>query len=89
MEFSPFSVSRHTAGGMWDVAAIFLVLLLIGNIDQLQNQRSSRHNATAPGQEVAAHDVFKDGGLSRGLRTDHNLGITQISVSRGERRKNT
>ena len=55
VEFGPFSLPRHAGSRMRDVDLISLRLIVsfAGNIDELQNQRSPRHDAASARQEVA------------------------------------
>ena len=54
-------------------------IVIGGNIDELQNQRSSGDNTAASRQEVSSNDVFENRGFTRGLGTNDNLEVIVIT----------
>jgi hypothetical protein len=66
MEFRPFALALDAGGGMWDMylVAFWLVFPLAGDINELEDERSSSDDAAASGEKVSAYDVLEDGGLS-------------------------
>ena len=53
-------------GGILDV-------VIGGDIDQLKNEGSPSNDSTAAGEKVATNNVFEDGRLSSGLRSNDDL----------------
>ena len=51
----------------------FRSIIVGGNIDELQNQRSSSDDTAATGQEVSSDNVLEDGGFTRGLGANNDL----------------
>jgi hypothetical protein len=64
-------------------------IVIGGNIDELQNQRSSSNNTAASRKEVSSNYVFENGGFARGLRANNDLEgriSTEKSFARGDNR---
>lgn len=53
-------------------------ILVLGYVDQLKDEGASSDDAAAAWEEVPANNIFEDGGLASGLRTDNNL--VKVSV---------
>jgi hypothetical protein len=68
VEFCPLWLCCYTSRGMW-----FRSIVIGGNIDELQNQRSSSDDTAATGEEVSPDDILEDGGFARGLGTNNDL----------------
>lgn len=45
----------------------FVGLVVRGNVDELEDERSSSNDATASWKEIPTDNVFQDGGFARGL----------------------
>jgi hypothetical protein len=51
---------------MWNVTVVMLISLIVERyVDKLQNEWSSRDNATTSGKKISADDIFENGGLAR------------------------
>ena len=55
-------------------------VLVLGYVDQLKDEGASSDDAAAAWEEVPANNVFENGGLASGLRTDNNLGKVLIHI---------
>lgn len=63
VELGPFG-SSGKVGGPVGVGGRVEGTLVLGYVDELQDQGSSSTNATAAGQKITTDNVFEDGGLS-------------------------
>lgn len=61
VKFCPFLLASDARRSMWDMDLVVdrLVVALTGNIDELKNQRSPRHDAASPGKKISADDVLE------------------------------
>ena len=73
MELGPFKASGSFRRPIW-IWRSFRYRLILGHVDELENERPSRDDTASPRQEIAADDVLKDRRLSGRLRANHNLG---------------
>lgn len=67
MKLSPFLLACYTRSSMRDMYFVAggLVVAVTGEVDELENERSSCYDAASPGQEISADDVLEHRGLSR------------------------
>jgi hypothetical protein len=74
-ELSPFLLSGDARGGVGNVDLIVFVgvFALAGQVDELQDERASGHDAVASGEKVSADDVLEHRRLSSRLRSDDDL----------------
>lgn len=77
VELSPLILASNRFGSVWDMDSVVfgLVGAVGGNVDELQDERSSCYNAAAAREEVTANDVLEDGGFAGGLRADCDLAV--------------
>src|SRR5580700_7855402 len=74
MKLCPFRLHCNTCGTMRYVDLVsFWRIILAGNIDKLENERSPCDYPTAPRQEISSNYIFEYRGFPRGLRTNDNL----------------
>lgn len=88
VELGPFSAARSSRRAVGVVVGLVVGLgagLVVYDVDELKNQRSSSHNATASRQKVAADDVLEDGRFSGGLGSHDDLSGGALAAS-GETR---
>jgi hypothetical protein len=65
-ELAPFLLPGDARGGVGDVDLVVLVSVfaLAGQVDELEDERASGHDAAASGQKVSADNVFEHRRLS-------------------------
>ncbi len=87
-KLSPLLLSCYTGRGVRHVYLITLfgILALAREVNQLENERSPRYDATASREKVPADDVLEDRRFSRGLRAYDNLLGSVLRSSHAESR---
>lgn len=88
VELGPFSAARSSRRAVGVVVGLVVGLgarLVVYDVDELKDQRSSSHDATASRQKVAADDVLEDGRFSGGLGSHDDLSGGALAAS-GETR---
>ena len=77
VELSPLVLTGDRLGGVRDVDCIVFGFVGArgGNVDELQDERSPCYDAATAREEITANNVLEDGGFSRGLRADSDLGV--------------
>lgn len=85
VELGPFSAARSSRRAVGVVVGIGAWLVVLYDVDELKDQRSSSHNAAASRQKVAADDVLEDGRFSGGLGSHDDLSGGALAAS-GETR---
>jgi hypothetical protein len=77
VELSPLVLTGDGLGGVRDVDCIVFGFVGArgGNVDELQDERSPCYDAATARKEVTANNVLEDGGFSRGLGADSDLGV--------------
>lgn len=85
VELGPFSAARSSRRAVGVVVGIGARLVVLYDVDELKDQRSSSHNAAASRQKVAADDVLEDGRFSGGLGSHDDLSGGALAAS-GETR---
>lgn len=83
VELSPFILTSNRGRGVWHVDLIALGSVgVAGDVDELQDERTTSDDAASPWKKVAADNVFQYRRLSRRLRTYNNLfllaGVTEV-----------
>jgi hypothetical protein len=74
VELSPFVLTSNRGRGVWHVYLIALGSVgITGDVDELQNQRTTSDDAASSWKKVATNDVLQYRRLSRRLRTYNNL----------------
>lgn len=81
VELSPLGASRRVGGAEAILYGLWCVLIL-GNIDELQNEGASGANTAASRQKISADNVFENGRLAGRLGADNNLWWDSISGCR-------
>lgn len=68
VELSPFVLTSNRGRGVWHVNLIaFGSVGVAGDVDELQNQRTTSDDAASSWEKVATHNVFQYRRLSRRL----------------------
>jgi hypothetical protein len=60
VELGPFWLCCYRCPCVW-----FRTIVVSGDVDELEDERPSSNDTTAPGQEISANYVLEDGGLPR------------------------
>ena len=60
VELSPFWLCSYRGR-----CVSFWGIIVSGDVDELEDERPSSNDTTAPGKEISANYIFEDGGLPR------------------------
>lgn len=73
MELGPLRAPRCVGGSVGVVDGLWSILI-VGDVDELKNQRPAGDDAASSRQEVSADNVFQDRGFTRRLGANNDLG---------------
>jgi hypothetical protein len=73
MELGPLRAPRYVGGSVGVVDGLWSILI-VGDVDELKNQRPAGDDAASSRQEVSADNVFQDRGFTRRLGANNDLG---------------